>query len=150
MPIIIPVEPVQGQILPTQFYVNLIGRLREVQSSAAGKIATVDYQVSGIFDSQSEEFAPRFAISFQNDNRVIHKVSGEGVMTIDVDKGRILGKSESFSFILYAQSTTPGSNGEKPKQVENKAEITSRYDLKLLPPGTRLISGAVVPEYDDK
>ena len=32
--------------------------------------------------------------------------------------------------------------------LESKADITSRFDLKLLMPGTRLRSGAVVPAYE--
>jgi hypothetical protein len=149
VPVIIPVEPMgSGQLLPSQFNATMVGRLREVQTTPAGKVAIVDYQVSGIFDTQGEEFSTRFAQSFLNDNRVIHKLNGEGTLSLDVDKGRILSKNETFLFTMFAQVTAT-DNG-KVKTNETKVEVTSRYDVKLLPPGTRLQSGAVVPEYDDK
>ena len=41
-----------------------------------------------------------------------------------------------------------GKDGKPAKELENKAEITSRYEVKLVPPGAKLTTGAVVPEYD--
>jgi hypothetical protein len=47
-------------------------------------------------------------------------------------------------------ATVDQGEGKEPKELKNKAEVTSRYELKLIPPGTKLKSGNIVPEYDDK
>ena len=146
VPVIIPVEQSNGQVLPTQFDITYVGRLREVK----GGVAVVDYQIGGGFDSSDPEFADRFPPDFQRANRVIHRVSGDGVCSVDIENGRLLDKSESFRFTLLGKASVAQGEGKDPKDIENKADVTSRYDMKLVPPGTRLKSGAIVPEYDDK
>ena len=42
----------------------------------------------------------------------------------------------------------PAVETDATKQQDDKAEITTHIELKLLSPGTKLKSGAVVPEYD--
>jgi hypothetical protein len=146
VPVIIPVEQSNGQVLPSQFDISYTGRLREVK----GGVAVVDYQISGVFDSNDPEYAERFPPNFAAGNRVVHRVSGDGVCSVDIEKGRILDKSESFRFSLLGHATIDPGDGKEQKELENKADVTSRYDLKLVPPGTKLKSGAIVPEYDDK
>lgn len=150
VPVIIPIDQPTGGVLPTQFDINYVGRLREVKTIAGSQIATVDYQVSGVFDSQDPESAERFAPEALQNNRIIHRVTGSGLCTVDLDKGRILEKNEVLNITLFGHATIPTGNEGPPKEQENKASITSRYEFKLLPPGTKLNSGAVVPDYDAK
>ena len=149
VPIIIPIE--QGSaacILPTQFNVSMVGRLREVREINGGSQAIVDYQVVGAFDSKDDEFSMRLPAAFHDSNHLVHKVSGEGELVIDVKKGWIVQKHESFTIELYAKSFVMQQEGKPAREDVSKAEITSSYDLKLLEPGTRLKSGAVVPKYE--
>jgi len=104
--------------------------------------------VRGGFDSAVPEFAGRFPEAFQAAHRLVHKISGDGVVTLDIEKGRILYKSEGFLLTLYASSTVPQAPGKEAKRTENQAEIDAQYEIKLLPPGTRLKSDAVIPDYD--
>jgi len=145
VPVIIPIE--QGgpqKILPTQFTARLVGRLREVRNG----IATVDYQVSGEFDSAQEEFKPRFPDQFHLDNHQIHRLQGTGVMTLDIEKGRILSKEETFNFTLFGSAVVQQPAGQEAKKQETRVDVSSRYAMKLVMPGTRLKTGAVVPDYD--
>jgi hypothetical protein len=147
VPLIIPIEQGGGaKVLPTQFNAILTGRLREVRQTAEGQLAVVDYHVSGLFDSDLDEFRERLPAVF-TDNRIVHKLTGDGTVSVDVDKGRIVSKSELFTVVLYARALL-AQNGKPPKLDENKAEITSRFELKLLPPGTQLRTGTVIPPYD--
>jgi hypothetical protein len=149
VPVIIPIE--QGnppRLLPTQFTAVMIGRLREVKATADGQVAVVDYQVSGQIDTSDESTRARFPEDFSNNNRIIHRISGDGFVTVDVAKGRILQKSESFNITLYAMTMVAKGATEEPKKDENQAEIQSHYEIKLLAPGTKLKSGAVIPDYD--
>jgi hypothetical protein len=147
LPLIIPVEQgAAGRVLPTQFNAVLTGRLREVRQTKDGRLAIVDYHVSGLFDSDLDEFRQRLPAVFA-DNRILHKLTGDGTVSVDLDKGRIMTKIEDFTFVLYASSLV-APDDKAPKQVENQAEISSHFELKLLAPGTRLRSGAVVPPYE--
>jgi hypothetical protein len=147
MPVIMPIEHgAAARVLPTQFEAVFTGRLRAVRDTGEGKLATVDYHVSGLFDSDLDEFKARLPAVF-TDNRVVHKLTGDGVVVVDVEKGRIVTKTEAFTIVFYASG--PVAQGDKPPKIEeNKAEITSRFELKLLAPGTKLLSGAVIPPYD--
>ena len=158
MPTLIPLEQGLGaDVLPTQFDIVFNAKLREVRETTAGKVAVIDYQISGLFDSSLPEFAPRFDENFRNNSRVTHRVSGEGTAMLDVEKGWLLERHENFTFNFYGNTTQPAADkfdkqgrktGVTPaKPVENKAEIISRFDLKLLMPGTRLKGGAAVPPY---
>lgn len=145
VPVIIPIE--QGgpqKILPTQFTARLVGRLREVRNG----VATVDYQVSGEFDSAHEEFRNRFPDQFHLDNHQIHRMTGTGVLTLDIEKGRILSKEETFNFSLFGTTVLQAPAGQEAKKQENRVEVTSRFSIKLVQPGSRLKTGAVVPDYD--
>ena len=80
------------------------------------------------------------------------------LIAVDIERGWMLDRHENFTFSFYGVSQLPpeqkfDKNGklqsEKPrKPAESKADIFSRFDLKLLMPGTRLKSGAAVPAYD--
>ncbi|MCY3021575.1 MAG: hypothetical protein NTW87_21380 [Planctomycetota bacterium] len=149
VPIIIPIE--QGtppRVLPTQFTASMIGRLREVRQTAGTQVAVVDYQVRGAFDTAAEEFRGRFPAVFHEANQIAHRMSGTGTVVVDVEKGRILEKSEAFSFTLFGRAVIPQPADKPAKEEENRAEITSRYQIKLLPPGTRLKNGKVIPPYE--
>jgi hypothetical protein len=149
VPVLIPLE--QGnppRVLPTQFTASLIGRLREVRQAGGSQIAVVDYQVNGTFDSAAEEFRERFPAAFHEMNRVVHRISGAGVATVDVEKGRILEKTESFDLALYLSSIIPQPAEKPAKQEEKRVDQKSSYQIKLLQPGTRLKNGKVIPEYD--
>jgi hypothetical protein len=150
VPVIIPIE--QGnppRVLPTQFTALSIGRLREVKSTPDGQVAVVDYQISGEIDTNSEADKDRFPEEFRNNNHILHRVSGEGVVTVDVAKGRILQKTETFNITLYAMTMTLQGANQEPKKDESQADIQSHYEIRLLPPGTKLKSGAVIPDYDE-
>ncbi len=149
VPVIIPIE--QGnppRALPTQFMASMVGRLREVQKTGDRQVAVVEYKVTGQFDTKDDEFSPRFPETFHAANRIVHQINGDGVVSVDVEKGRILEKSETFAITLYASSAVPQPADKPAKVDESKAEIISRYQIKLLPPGTRLPAGAIIPEYD--
>ena len=146
-PVIIPLEQATGYVIPTQFELTYVGRLREVRGAAGSQVAVVDYQVGGVFDTEDHDNADRFPAGWRDENHIVHKVSGEGSCSVDVEKGRLLEKSETFTINLYAKVIAP-QEGKKPKEIENKAVITSTYSIKLVPPGTKLKSGAIVPEYD--
>jgi len=148
VPVIIPVE--QGPVLLTQFNAGMIGRLREVRQSGGTQIAVVDYQVSGVFDSKAPEFRARFAEAFHEANQVVHRLSGSGTVTLDVEKGRILEKSETINATLYGSSMVQQGANKPAVQKEKRAEMVSKYRIRLLPPGTRLKNGKVIPEYDGK
>lgn len=159
VPIIIPLElGLQAKIAPTQFDAIFNGKLRDLRETPAGRVATVDYSIDGAFDSSLPEFKSRFTEEFQNGSRITHKFTGTGWATIDVERGWMLERHENFTFNFYGLTQLPpeqkfDKNGklvsEKPrKPSESKADITSRFDLKLLMPGTRLRSGAVVPAYE--
>ena len=150
VPVIIPAEQPNGGVLPTQFDLNYIGRLREVRAAGGSQIAIVDYQVNGAFDSQNPECAERFAAGFLENNRIVHRLTGNGVCSIDVEKGRILDKSEVFNITLFAHATVAVGMDKPPKDEETKADLITRYEFKLLAPGTKLNSGAVVPDYDEQ
>ena len=151
VPLIIPVEQV-GPVpaLPTQFSAAVIGRLREVRQGGGTQVAVVDYQVSGVFDSGAAEFRARFAEAFHETDHIIHKVSGSGTVTLDVDKGRILEKAENISVTIFGSSLIQQPAGKPAVQKEKRAEIVSKYQIKLLPPGTRLKNGKAIPDYDGK
>jgi hypothetical protein len=159
VPTIIPLEQGLGaKVFPTQFDMIYNARLREVRDTPTGKVATIDYQIAGTFDSSQPEFAPRFPDDFLANSRITHRVSGEGTAQVDVERGWVLDRHESFNFFFYGKTNQSpeqkfDKNGrlvsEKPrKPIESKAEVISRFDLKLLLPGTRLKSGAMVQSYE--
>jgi hypothetical protein len=149
VPVIFPIEHgTPPRLFPTQFYATLVGRLREVREAAGKQTAVVDYQVAGKFDSSEAEFSPRFGEEFVNSNRIAHRIAGEGEVTVDVEKGRILHKAEAFNITLYASSIVPQGLDKDPKKEESQAEINASFEIRLLPPGTRLKSDAVIPDYD--
>jgi hypothetical protein len=148
-PMIIPVE--QGnppKVFPTQFNLGQTARLREAREREGELIAIVDYQIAGSFDSTAPEFSARFSHEFQAVSRLAHKVSGEGEAWLDLNTGRIVYKRESLDITLYAGTVAQTEDGKPPKKEESEARINSQYEIKLLPPGTQLKSGAVVPGYD--
>jgi hypothetical protein len=71
-------------------------------------------------------------------------------VVVDVEKGRILEKSESFDISLFGSALIPQPADKEAKREEKRADIASRYHIKLLLPGTRLRNGRVIPEYDGK
>lgn len=147
IPVIIPLE--QGRpakVWPTQFTVRMTGRLREVREGKGGQVAVVDYHVNGLFDSAADEFISRFP-GFAPNNRLSHKVSGEGTVLVDIQNGRILEKTESFNITLLATSLLIQGADKPGKQDNHKAEIRSTYRIKLLMPGTKLKNGAIIPEF---
>jgi hypothetical protein len=144
VPVIIPVEQPGQQVLPSQFSAKMTGKLRDLR----GGVATVDYEVSGEFDTEKEEFHDRFPLSFHQNNHLIHSLQGSGTVTLDVEKGWILSKEETFTFTLYGVSIIPGKTGEDAKREENKVTIVSQYSSRLVKPGERLKTGALVPDYE--
>lgn len=160
VPTIIPLEQgLEAKALPTQFDVVFNGRLREVRDTPGGKTAIIDYQVAGLFDSSLPEFRSRFPQEFHDSGFIQHRFTGEGTATVDVDRGWMLDRRENFNFFFYMKKAqapevkydtkTGNKISEKPrKPLETKIEVTSRFELKLLLPGTRLKSGAIVPGYD--
>jgi hypothetical protein len=149
LPVIIPAQVGNPpKLLRTQFTARMIGRLREVRTAGTSKIAIVDYHVSGEFDSKGDEFKSRFPDSFHEINRVIHRVSGMGVASVDVENGRLLEKTEDINVTLINAAMAPQGEGKEPKLDENKVDVSSNYTIKLVPPGTKLKTGAAVPEYE--
>ena len=149
VPVIMPVEQgVPPRVWPTQFYVRMVARLREVTQAAGTQLAIVDYQLAGRFDSKSDEFAARFPASFHQANRLVHKLSGEGMLVVDVDNGRIMQKNETFHFTLYGSSIVVQAPGKAAKEETHKAEISSHFEMKLVMPGTRLKNGAIIPPFE--
>ena len=150
VPIIIPLK--QGnppQVLPTQFYATVTARLCEVRSVANnGQIAIVEYRVNGVFDTAADEFSNRFPAAFHDDNHIVHKISGEGVLHLDLEKSRIIEKTENFTFSLFGKSKVLQGAGKAPKEVENQLDITSHYQIHLLPPGSKMKNGKTIPSYD--
>jgi hypothetical protein len=145
IPIIIPIDHGNPpRLLPTQFNVMYTGRLREVRSN----VAIVDYQVHGAFDSTGEEFSTRFPDAFHQTAHIVHKFNGDGVVSVDLEKGRILEKSEVFNIMLFANSSVPVAADKPPQTHENKAQIVSRYQMKLMPSGSKLKNGAEIPPYE--
>jgi hypothetical protein len=149
VPAIIPVE--QGtppRLLPTQFNISVVGRLREVKQTGGRQTALVDYKISGAFDSADAEYRSRFPDKFHEMNRIVHKLEGTGAAVFDVEKGWLLEKSEDITVTLFASSVVPQAADKPMKREENKAEIQSSYRIKLLLPGTRLKNGKVIPQYE--
>ncbi|MGD0094329.1 MAG: hypothetical protein ABSE73_30855 [Planctomycetota bacterium] len=151
IPVIIPVEQLApARVLPTQFNLSLVGRLREVRQGGGAQVAVVDYQFSGVFDSRAAEFRARFPDEFHQMNRTIHSLSGSGSVSVDVEKGRILEKSENFNVVVDDKADIPQPADKPAQHKEQRMEIVSSFQLKLLPPGTRLRNGMAVPDYDVK
>jgi hypothetical protein len=151
IPVIIPLEQVgAARVLPTQFAASLIGRLREVRQGGGAQVAVVDYQFSGAFDSKAAEFRGRFPDEFHQTNQVVHSLSGSGSVSVDVEKGRILEKTESFSVVVDDKADVPQPADKPAQRREQRLEIVSEFQIRLLPPGTRLRNGMVVPDYDGK
>ena len=147
MPLLMPIpQGSAAKVLPTQFYAAMTGRLRCVRDTHDGPMATVDYHVNGIFDSDLDEYKARLPNIFA-DSHFVHKLTLDGTVTVDVNRGRIVTKTEDAAVLLYAGTLVP-QEGKPAKLDENKAEISSHLELKLLPPGTKLRSGAVVPPYE--
>ncbi|HYG77195.1 MAG TPA: hypothetical protein VEK08_19480 [Planctomycetota bacterium] len=159
IPVVIPVQ--QGnppRILPTMFQAVVDCRLCEVKQAGNSQTALIEYKVAGVFDSAGEEFAARFTQEFHDAMRIIHRMNGEGLLHLDVEKGRILEKSENFNFFLYGKNNAPQPEAEKPakgekqekkeRPTEQKADINSQYHMKLMLPGQRLRNNVVVPNYD--
>jgi hypothetical protein len=149
VPVIIPIE--QGtppRLVATQFTAAMTGRLREVRQKGGGTTAIVDYQVTGLFDSDSDDYRDRFPENFSETAHIIHKMSGQGVVSVDVEKGRILEKSESFDFVLYAKASVVEAVDKPAKVTENRAEITSRFNIRLMMPGEKLKNGKQIPPYE--
>ena len=143
---VIPVNPgAQGGILPTQFMVKVIGKLRSLQGAGAGQVAIVDYSVAGSFDSSAEAYADRFGASFREMNRIVHSLEGVGSLSLDVTKGQILEKQEEIKVHLEGRSTQLQGPDKAPKEERNELDIFSRFRMKLLQPGTKLKNGLVVP-----
>lgn len=155
VPLIIPLERgLAAQIAPTQFEAIFNGKLRQIRDGQA----VIDYSIEGNFDSSLPEFKNRFTAEFLAGEKITQKISGTGTAVLDIERGWILDRHENFTFNFYSMNQMPPERkfdkkgvlvSEKPsKPAENKLEITSRFELKLLLPGTRLRSGAVVPGYE--
>lgn len=149
VPVIIPLP--QGnppQVLPTMFNAVVTARLCEVKTIGNGQVAIIEYRVNGVFDSADDEFSSRFNAAFHDDNHFVHKISGEGVLHLDLEKGRIIDKVENFAFNLYGKSKVAQGADKPPKVVENQLEITSQYQIHLMPPGAKMKNGKAIPNYD--
>jgi hypothetical protein len=146
VPAIVPIPQGGGAMwLPTQFDVRMTGRLREVRGAGDEQVAVVDYRYWGAFDSAEEPFRSRFSAAFLDANRVRHELDGQGLAEIHVSQGLMLSRQDAFVVRLQADSTIVSAPDKPARQEKSWAAITSRLDLKLLAPGTRLRSGAVVP-----
>jgi|GEM_PF-1813857 len=159
VPVIIPLNlGTPPRVLPTNFDVVMVARLREVKQSSTGPVAFIDYKVNGGFDSMANDFQSRFNAQFHASNQIIHKLTGDGAMALDITTGRILDKTESFNIMLYGSSMVipevdrkdngKDAKAREPKKDENKAEIFTRLHLRLMMPGERAKTGAVIPAYD--
>jgi len=149
IPLIIPLQQgIPARILPTQFMAIVDCRLCEVRIAGASQTAVIEYQISGRFDSSADEFVARFPVGFKDDNTIVHKIAGTGVLTLDIEKGRILEKSETFHFSFYGSGNVEQGPGKPMKTQENKMELSSTYQIKLMLPGMRLKNSVVVPNYD--
>jgi hypothetical protein len=149
VPGVIPIERGDGRaVLPTQFEIRMVGRLREVRGAGNAQVAVVDYQYTGTFDSSQEPFTERFSPEFRERNRVVHSITGQGSTTVQLTPGRILDRQEEFTVHLTTDSSVTVSPNTPAKEEHQRATYTSRLTLKLVPPGTKLRNGEVVPPYD--
>jgi hypothetical protein len=147
VPAIIPIEQGEGRVvLPTQFEIRMVARLREVRGAGSGaETAVVDYRFEGAFDSAKEPFSERFSPEFQQSSHVVHSIAGQGCVTVQLAQGRLLEKQEDFAVHLAADSSVAVSPSTAPKEQHQRADISSRLALRLLPPGAKLRNGEVVP-----
>lgn len=146
VPVMIPLPQAGGQVLlPTQFEVRMTGRLREVRATTAGQSAVVDYRYSGQFDTSQPPHQERFTPEFRERNRLVHAINGSGWVEVQVEDGRLVAKEEAFTVGLSAESTLVGVAHQAPKTDRSRAEVSSRFALRWLPPGTRLNNGEEVP-----
>ena len=146
VPMVIPINPdATGGILPTQFSVKMIGKLRALQGAGAGQVAIVDYSIAGRFDSSSAPYAERFGPDWREMNQIIHAIEGVGSASLDVAKGQILEKQEEIKVHLEGRSTQLQGPDQPPKEERNVLDIFSRFRMKLQQPGTKLKNGLVVP-----
>jgi hypothetical protein len=144
VPLIIPLpQGIPPRIYPTMFMAVVDCRLCEVRESGNSKFAVIEYRVSGLFDSSLEEFAG----TCPEELKIIHRISGAGVLHLDVEKGRILEKSETLNVFLYSAGSVK-EPGKPAKVQESQADITSSYQIKLMLPGMKLKNNVVVPSYD--
>ncbi|MCZ7646624.1 MAG: hypothetical protein M5U26_15275 [Planctomycetota bacterium] len=149
VPVIVPLEePGVGRVLPTSFDVRLEASLRELRGGGDDQMATVDYAYEGKFDSSAEPFVGRFSQAFRDRNRVVHQLTGQGSAAVDVARGIVLEKTETFTILLAGSSLVPQPNNQPPKQEVRQDKLISRISLKLLPPGTVLRNGERVPPND--
>lgn len=146
VPVIIPLEQGgQRAVLPTQFQMAMTGRLSEVRNRGGSTIAVVDYNLAGHFDTSKAPYTQRFSKAFRDRNRIIHEFTGKGWIRLNVERGVIVEKQEDIQVKLYGASLVRQPNNKPPKKEETEATITSSFNMRWLPPGTRLRSGAVVP-----
>ena len=146
VPAIIPIEQGDARVvLPTQFEIRMVARLREVRGAGETQTGVVDYRYEGAFDSAKEPFTERFPAEFQQSSRVVHGIAGQGCVTVQLAQGRLLEKQEDFTVHLAADSSVAVSPSVAPKEQHQRADISSRLTLRLLPPGTKLRNGEVVP-----
>ncbi|HLX61768.1 MAG TPA: hypothetical protein VKX17_10845 [Planctomycetota bacterium] len=160
VPVIIPLEQgLEAKAFPTQFDIVFNGRLREVKETPNGKTAVMDYQIAGVFDSSLPEYRARFPQEFHDAGFIQHRINGDGTAVIDVEHGWMLDRQENFRFFFYMKKALPPEikydkktgnkiSEKERKPQETKIEVNSRFDLKLLLPGTRLKGGAIVPGYE--
>ncbi len=147
VPVIIPLDQSgKTSMMPTQFDVTITGRLREIVGTGTERAAVIDYQLTGLFDTTQEPFTQRYSKEFLDRNRVVHEVSGKGSLQLQLDKGLILNKQENLTIKLFASSVVNKPNNQGTKLNENRATIQSSFQMKWIKPGTRLRTGATVPQ----
>ncbi|MCW8132063.1 MAG: hypothetical protein KIS92_17075 [Planctomycetota bacterium] len=138
---VIPLNQGGGGVMPTQFPVKLTAKLRALQ----GGVATIDYTARGEFDSDKPPFSERFGEQFRQRNRMIHAIDLSGTITLDVKSGTLLEKVEDMKVHMEATAIVPVAPNQAPQQNHTEADITGRFRMKWLPPGTKLKSGVEVP-----
>lgn len=137
----------QGAILPTQFPLFLECGLREVRQTGAERVAIIDYHFSGKFDSAADPFRARFPVNFHQEMRLIHALSGKGSIEFDLVRGRVSAKDEAAELGLHAEGWGR-AEGVRRQQESSSIRLVSRMNIRLLPGGSRLDNGSVVPEED--
>ncbi|MCX7804271.1 MAG: hypothetical protein N3A38_03675 [Planctomycetota bacterium] len=145
LPLAVPTTLVgMSGLAPTGFMGRFTGRLREVAVRGGRRTAVVDYEMFGEFDSNGAEFRSRFPEDFRNRQRLYHKVELKGTCDLDVDAGRIVAKTEAARVTLTSEAVVV--EGTRARNAVTTIQAHTRMTLNWLPPGTRLKTGAVVPD----
>jgi len=141
---IIP-QSMSGSLLPTQFPMRVTAKLRQLVGAGENQTALIDYMAEGEFDSAKEPFKDRFPEAFHATNRVIHRVKNSGTLSLLTAKGILSEKVEDLTVHLESVAETPQGVNQPKKVSRSQADITSRFRLRWLPPGTKMKNGDPVP-----